>query len=513
MSRNLRHVVISLFIVLAWGTGWLMLWTLGFYLTHNGQQAALFLPHGVYLALLILLSRRYWPALVLPPMMMMFWLHSEQLLNGYILLTTPLISMIPASLVQTFWYRFPLYWQRLTLLLATVTAASLLNAALLSPFVKSPAMLLGLASFTGGVLLTPFVYLIFEFLRQQHRYHLLGLDTNNPPLRTSLIIWCSLFFIIGIGTQMVLSPEIERLLLIVVFLPNVVMAWKFGWQGGVLSGLLGSMMITIARQVGVGFSNLIELEIFLATQSLLGIGLGIAISRQQHLAQNLHHYRRRLEAELAARRALAEKLVHIEEDTRKSLARELHDEIGQNITAIQIQSQLVKRVHDPAQAQAAASQINALARRIHHSTRQLLRQLRPPALDELSFKEALLHLLNEFAFTERGIRCQFDYQLAATPENETVRFTLYRLLQELLNNVCKHAGASEVRIVLRQQGNMLHLDVTDNGVGISADKIAGFGIQGMRERVSALGGELALESRHGTRVSVNLPTNLQQIAF
>lgn len=161
---------------------------------HNGQQAALFLPHGVYLALLILLSRRYWLALVLPPMMMMFWLHSEQLLNGYILLTTPLISMIPASLAQAFWYRFPLYWQRLTLLLATVTAASLLNAALLSPFVKSPAMLLGLASFTGGVLLTPFVYLIFEFLRQQHRYHLLGLDTNNPPLRTSLIIWCSLFF-------------------------------------------------------------------------------------------------------------------------------------------------------------------------------------------------------------------------------------------------------------------------------------------------------------------------------
>lgn len=136
MSHNLRHVVISLFIVLARGTGWLMLWTLGFYLTHNGQQAALFLPHGVYLALLILLSRRYWLALVLPPMMMMFWLHSEQLLNGYILLTTPLISMIPASLAQTFWYRFPLYWQRLTLLLSTVTAASLLNAALLSPFVK-----------------------------------------------------------------------------------------------------------------------------------------------------------------------------------------------------------------------------------------------------------------------------------------------------------------------------------------------------------------------------------------
>lgn len=220
MSRSLRHGVISLFIVLAWGSGWLMLWTLGFYLTQNGQQAALFLPHGVYLALLILLSRRYWPALALPPVLMLLWLHGEQLLNGYLLLAAPLIGLLPAGIAQQFWHRFPLYWQRLTLLLATVTASALLNTALLSPFVKSPAMMLGLASFTGGVLLTPFVYLIFEFLRQQHRYHLLGLDTNNPPLRTSLIIWCSLFFIIGIGTQMVLSPEIERLLLIVVFLPN-----------------------------------------------------------------------------------------------------------------------------------------------------------------------------------------------------------------------------------------------------------------------------------------------------
>ena len=223
-------------------------------------------------------------------------------------------------------------------------------------------------------------------------------------------------------------------------------------------------------------------------------------------------YRQRLETELAARRALAEKLIHTEEDTRKSLARELHDEIGQNITAIQIQSQLVKRARDPAQTQAAASQINDLARRIHHSTRQLLRQLRPPALDELSFKEALHHLLNEFAFAERGIRCRFDYRLTATPESETVRFTLYRLLQELLNNVCKHADASEVAIALFQQGALLRLEVKDNGIGLRADQMAGFGIQGMRERVSALGGELTLESQRGTRVIVNLPTNLQQTA-
>jgi two-component system sensor histidine kinase UhpB len=255
---------------------------------------------------------------------------------------------------------------------------------------------------------------------------------------------------------------------------------------------------------------LLELEIFLATQSLLGIGLGIAISRQQHLAMNLDRYRRRLEAELQARRELTEKLIHTEEDTRKHLARELHDEIGQNITAIQIQSQLVKRAGDTPLAVEAAGQINELARRIHHSTRQLLRQLRPPVLDELSLEEALHHLVNEFAFAERGIRCRFDYQLTAPPGNETLIFTLYRLLQELLNNVTKHADASEVNILLCQRDNQLHLEVCDNGSGISPQQTPGFGIQGMHERVSALGGDLTLESRGGTRVIVNLPTNLQQ---
>jgi two-component system sensor histidine kinase UhpB len=75
------------------------------------------------------------------------------------------------------------------------------------------------------------------------------------------------------------------------------------------------------------------------------------------------------------------------------------------------------------------------------------------------------HLVNEFAFAERGIRCRFDYQLENTPENETVRFTLYRLLQELLNNVCKHADASESRLRCASR-NALVSGVADNGVGI-----------------------------------------------
>ena len=372
-----------------------MLWTLGFYLTRNGNRAALFLPHGVYLALLILLARRYWPALIVPPILLLLWLHGERLLSGYGLLAAPFITLFPAAVAQRLWHRFPLYWQRLTLLLAAVTAASLLNTALLSPFVPSPAMLLGPASFTGGVLLTPFVYLIFEFLRQQHRYHLLGLDTQPAAAR------------------------------IFDHLVQPVFRYRYRHADGAVAGnrapvadrgvsaergdgvevrLAGRRAVRPARQHddhprpagrrGVRQSGRAgDLSGDAGAARHLP---GIAISRQQHGAKP---------APLSAapgRRAggaagADRKLIHTEEDTRKNRRARLHDEIGQNITAIQIQSQLVKRARDPAQTRAAAHQIGELARRIHHSTRQLLRQLRPPALDELAFKEALHHLLSEFA--------------------------------------------------------------------------------------------------------------------
>ncbi len=510
MRRSRRHLLLSLFIVFAWGLGWLALWTVSFYLTGNGQQATLLLPQGVQLALLILLARRYWPALFIPVIGMLGWLWQQQLMTEPVMLLSPFLSAVPALLVQGYWHRFTLYWQRLSLLMAAITGDALLHTLLLTPFLASSASQILLAAFTGGILLTPFVYLIYEYLRQQHLESLLAQETPNPPLRTSLLIWCSLFFIIGVGAQIVLSPEIERLLLIVVFLPNVVMAYKFGWQGGVLAALLGSMMITIARQIGSGFNGLMEMELFLSTQALLGIGLGIAISRQQHLANNLHRYRQRLEIELQARRELMEQLVHAEEDTRKDLARELHDEIGQNITAIQIQSMLVKRTADGDTATAAAEQINQLAQRIHHSTRQLLRQLRPPVLDEMSLEKALHHLMQEFAFAERGIVCRFTYDLPGQPVSDTVVFTLYRLLQELLNNICKHADASQIDISLTRQPQGVRLEVKDDGIGFSGDMRTGFGLQGIEERIRALGGDFALEGRSGTRVIVNLPTLFQQ---
>ncbi|MBZ2347885.1 MASE1 domain-containing protein, partial [Escherichia coli] len=124
----------------------------------------------------------------------------------------------------------------------------------------------------------------------------------------------------GLSAQIFFTPEIERLLVLLVFIPNVFMAYRYGWQGGGLSALLGSLIITFARQFNGAFADLQELQMFMSTQALIGIGLGIAISRQQQLSRNLQRYRERLEQELQARRDLMQQLVHTEEDVKKAIA-------------------------------------------------------------------------------------------------------------------------------------------------------------------------------------------------
>ncbi|WP_338804592.1 MASE1 domain-containing protein [Xenorhabdus griffiniae] len=509
MDWKARFSLQSLFIFIFYSITWISLWILSFYLHEDGQQAVLFLPQGLRLVLMILLWQRYLPFLIISEISILIWLNNEQLITNSTILLSPVISLITILMIKQIWKRYSLYWQQLSILLTGVIINSLLQTLYLSFSLSSKANLFFLASITGGVLLSPFVYLIYIYLYEQSlkNNHITD-DLFYPQLRSSFLMWSFLFSLLGISGHFFLSPNIEGLLSIWVFIPNVFMAYRYGWQGGVFSALLGSLIVTFARQSNGSFSELQELEIFLTTQALLGIGLGIAISRQQQLASNLNHYRARLEKELIARYTLMENLVHIEEDIRKNIARELHDEIGQNITAIQIQSTLVKRTaHSPLVIK-SAEQIKYLSQQIHQSTRQLLRELRPPALDEISFEQAIRHLVNEFSFEEQNIICQFDYQLPHEPKNSTITLTLYRLIQELLNNISKHANASIIMISLKQKENLIELQVNDNGIGITNNKKnTGFGLKGIEERVRVLGGNWSLNTKKGTHVIVNLPIN------
>jgi two-component system sensor histidine kinase UhpB len=136
--------------------------------------------------------------------------------------------------------------------------------------------------------------------------------------------------------------------------------------------------------------------------------------------------------------------------------------------------------------------------------------LRPHILDELGLEHAIRQLIQEMRFSQQGIQVGLNMGVDPQKLDDTTSVTLFRIVQELLNNVSKHAKARTVNISLFPGSDMV-LEVKDDGVGLPADwRIRGQGLKGLAERVSALGGNLNVTTPSsptgGTRIIVNLPT-------
>ena len=230
----------------------------------------------------------------------------------------------------------------------------------------------------------------------------------------------------------------------------------------------------------------------------------------------------RRSAELAARnRDLARELIVAQESERRALARELHDELGQMCNAIHVEAAYIVNLagrEDTATAvatTAGARRIAASAQGLYQLVRDMLNRLRPAALDELGLVPALEGLCEGFEARTR-IPCRFVRDEISQPLDDATAIALYRIVQEALSNVARHANATRVEIRLRREGDervqepreRLILTIDDDGRGMeqSAPR-SGFGLLGMQERVAALGGVLAFDSApgRGLRLQMAIP--------
>ncbi|MGR5176894.1 signal transduction histidine-protein kinase/phosphatase UhpB [Vibrio parahaemolyticus] len=517
MKRDIKSesgVFSIAFLFLIYTITWFCLWCVSSYLVKDIHLAATLLPVGLRIAVLLILPLRLWWVIVLSELLIWVGIafSTEFLPFDLLLLVTFFTTCALLRPFQQKWQKLEVYWQQLLFLISLVIANSLLVALVFVLLNKPLSLNISLlyssviAALTGGVLLAPFFYLLHDYLIHKIWVPLSpSLVHKQISLRPSAYLWVVVFFITGLVSEVVFQDELTSLLLIIVLLPNIFMAYRYGWQGGVLAAVMNSVLLTAAKKVAGSFSSFEEMHIFITTQALIGLGLGIAISRQHLLSEKLHRANRDLEKELLTKRALTKQLVHVEEDIRKSVARELHDEIGQNITAIQIQATLADRIATENGTKQIATAINDLALKIHTATRQLLTQLRPQFLDELGLENALQHLAQEMKLKERNVKCVINIGLDVDALDEVISVTLYRVVQELLNNTTKYANATEVHITLFP-GPVVRMEYQDNGIGLPQDwQRRGTGLKGIQERISALGGEITIENRGGTRVAVNLP--------
>jgi two-component system, NarL family, sensor histidine kinase UhpB len=221
-----------------------------------------------------------------------------------------------------------------------------------------------------------------------------------------------------------------------------------------------------------------------------------------------------LEQSILRNHQLSQQLINLQEFERKNLARDLHDEFGQSLTAIHADSTVVLKLAQTKypELKASALAITQLSKHLMEMVGGLLQRLRPGALDELGLIEALQELLAMWRVRNESISCMLSIE-GELPTNlhEALRVTVYRLVQECLTNIARHAEATQViiKLVNDTEKRSLHISVYDNGKGFNVSDLTGFGLLGMRERVEGLGGKLTINSKvsgkSGTTIEAWLP--------
>lgn len=207
---------------------------------------------------------------------------------------------------------------------------------------------------------------------------------------------------------------------------------------------------------------------------------------------------------------LTQKSLDIQEDERRILARELHDELGQSVAAIMADAASIKRInksHNPL-IDESADAISEVCARIYAVVKQMMSRLRPGMLDELGLESALRDHVEDWRQRHAGIEVRLNIHDNSSYNRDPHSIHVYRIIQEALTNIAKHSDAERAEIDLSLHENGIELRIGDNGRGFEAHSTEqGLGLLGMRERVESLGGSYALETQpeQGTVITVTIP--------
>jgi PAS domain S-box-containing protein len=221
----------------------------------------------------------------------------------------------------------------------------------------------------------------------------------------------------------------------------------------------------------------------------------------------------RRQAEDAARR-LSGRILSLQDDERRRIARELHDSLGQYLVSLKVNLDLLSDMAKEARENAIVSECLHAVEECLSETRTISHLLHPPLLDEAGFTSAARWYVEGFA-ERSGLQVNLDIPPDLGRLDRDVETTLFRILQEALTNVHRHSGGSMVRITLQLDAEQIQLQIADNGKGIPEERLrrlkeddsaTGVGLAGMRERVRELGGSLAICSPiPGTTITATIP--------
>lgn len=232
------------------------------------------------------------------------------------------------------------------------------------------------------------------------------------------------------------------------------------------------------------------------------------------ISQKFNHMAKVLSDSKQKNKTLTQRSLEIQEEERRHLAQELHDELGQTIAAIKAVAVAISndKKSDKGQVDANVKTIIEYSDHIYKVAKNMMQRLRPSVLDELGLIKALQNMIDDWNARQDDIFCHFVFSDIPSDLSESLKINLYRIVQESLTNALKHSSANAVSISMRKVKHRgvcnINLTIEDDGVGLSPDKsMAGLGLPGMRERVEMNHGsfEIKNKSDKGLKIEVIVP--------
>ena len=231
----------------------------------------------------------------------------------------------------------------------------------------------------------------------------------------------------------------------------------------------------------------------------------------EKISQQFNHMTQVLLETKARNQLLTKRSLEIQEEERRNLSQELHDELGQTITAIKAVAVSIsnKTTLEKRYINSSVKTIVEYSDHVYQVAKNMMHRLRPSVLDEFGLVKALQNMIDEWNDNQDNIFCDFTFLDVPTDLSESLKINIYRIIQESLTNASKHSNASQVTVAIKKDRldntERINLKIEDNGIGIDQDKIIpGFGLLGMKERVEMNGGIFEFESSTGNGVKINI---------
>jgi two-component system sensor histidine kinase UhpB len=233
------------------------------------------------------------------------------------------------------------------------------------------------------------------------------------------------------------------------------------------------------------------------------------------IGQKFNRMVRTLEESISRNHELSQQLINLQETERKKLARDLHDEFGQSLTAIHADAAALKILANKEypKIKPSVDAISNLSKYLMELVSGMLGRLKLGVLNELGLEEGLIDLIKTWQLRHPRIKLQLDLKLKSLPKlNETISVSTYRIVQECLTNISRHAKAKHVNIIVHYQvknksNRFIDISIDDDGIGFSKSHRDGFGLLGIKERIYEMHGKMNIVSKPklGTRLTIQLP--------